>query len=63
MTQADALAQVGNLVDQNYMDQCTGDVTTCPHDECVVCAVRDCPGKEPLHYHHDGCPYGCGKEV
>jgi hypothetical protein len=24
--------------------------------ECGACAVRDCPHKEPLHYHHDGCP-------
>jgi hypothetical protein len=24
--------------------------------ECSACSVRDCPGHEPLHYHHDGCP-------
>lgn len=28
----------------------------CPDEECSVCAVRDCPWHEPLHYHHDGCP-------
>lgn len=28
----------------------------CPDPECMVCAVRDCPDQEPLHYHHDGCP-------
>lgn len=28
----------------------------CEVDECEVCAVRDCPEQEPLHYHHDGCP-------
>lgn len=28
----------------------------CSTDECVVCAERDCPYREPLHYHHDGCP-------
>lgn len=29
----------------------------CPDMECCICAMRDCPGEEPLHYHHDGCPY------
>jgi len=28
----------------------------CDADECEICSVRDCPRKEPLHYHHDGCP-------
>ncbi len=28
----------------------------CHADECMVCAVRDCPWQEPLHHHHDGCP-------
>jgi hypothetical protein len=28
----------------------------CPDQECLVCGIRDCPHKEPLHYHHDGCP-------
>lgn len=28
----------------------------CPDPECEICALRDCPFKEPLHYHHDGCP-------
>lgn len=31
----------------------TGD---CDDAECTVCAVRDCPFREPFHYHHDGCP-------
>jgi len=38
----------------------------CDVPECLGCGIRDCPGKEPLHYHHDGCPwcfyydeYGC----
>jgi hypothetical protein len=25
--------------------------------ECGACGERDCPGQEPLHYHHDGCPF------
>ena len=30
---------------------------TCPDDdECLACGARDCPAKEPLHWHHDGCP-------
>lgn len=28
----------------------------CAIDECWICAIRDCPHHEPLHYHHDGCP-------
>jgi len=28
----------------------------CPDYECSMCAIRDCPWHEPLHYHHDGCP-------
>lgn len=28
----------------------------CEEPECLVCAFRDCPYQEPLHYHHDGCP-------
>lgn len=31
----------------------------CLDGECLICSVRDCPHKEPLHYHHDGCP-ACG---
>jgi hypothetical protein len=33
------------------------DSWNCPIPECEECGVRDCPGAEPLHYHHDGCPY------
>lgn len=28
----------------------------CDDWECIICALRDCPFGEPLHYHHDGCP-------
>jgi hypothetical protein len=28
----------------------------CVVAECELCALRDCPAHEPLHYHHDGCP-------
>lgn len=38
-------------------NNCTGNINTCKIDECMLCSVRDCPGNEPLHYHHDGCPY------
>lgn len=34
----------------------------CQEDECWICAVRDCPYGEPLHYHHDGCPACYGVE-
>lgn len=34
----------------------------CPAQECETCSVRDCPGGEPLHYHHDGCPWCCMRE-
>lgn len=35
---------------------CTGNLETCENSECSDCSIRDCPFKEPLHYHHDGCP-------
>ncbi len=28
----------------------------CDEPECEICAVRDCPHREPLHYSYDGCP-------
>jgi hypothetical protein len=28
----------------------------CDDAECWICAARDCPHREPMHYHHDGCP-------
>lgn len=28
----------------------------CPDMECYLCAVILCPYKEPMHFHHDGCP-------
>lgn len=28
----------------------------CATPDCMVCAVRDCPHEEPLHYDKDGCP-------
>ena len=31
-------------------------VDECDEPECLYCGVRACPFKEPLHYHHDGCP-------
>lgn len=27
----------------------------CRSEDCVSCAVRDCPELDPNHYHHDGC--------
>lgn len=30
--------------------------TECKTYECKECAVRDCPLKDSMHYHHDGCP-------
>jgi hypothetical protein len=28
----------------------------CPDAECSLCAIVACPHREPLHFHHDGCP-------
>jgi len=28
----------------------------CADPECIVCGAIVCPHKEPLHFHHDGCP-------
>ncbi len=32
----------------------------CPDSECLVCGYRACPKREPMHFHHDGCPARCG---
>ena len=59
MTQKEAIRELesilGGTIDDS--DDCTGDAQTCQVEECMICGVRDCPGNEPLHYHHDGCPY------
>jgi hypothetical protein len=28
----------------------------CEDEYCAGCAMQDCPHREPLHRHHDGCP-------
>ena len=33
-----------------------GPAEECPQDECAACALKWCPDKDPMHYHHDGCP-------
>lgn len=33
-----------------------GDYSACPDQECLICGVVACPHREPLHFHHDGCP-------
>lgn len=37
-------------------EKCTGDVVTCPEDECYQCSYLLCPHHELLHFYHDGCP-------
>ncbi len=57
---ADAVAKIKALSEYHR-----GDTVGCcgaDHGECGICAVLDCPGHEPLHYHHDGCPWGVGEE-
>lgn len=34
----------------------------CPDHECYLCGFQECPHKEPLHFHHDGCP-ACSQDV
>ena len=34
----------------------------CPDGECYECGAIICPHKEPLHFHHDGCPACCQDE-
>jgi len=24
-------------------------------EDCIYCSIRDCPFRDELHYHHDGC--------
>lgn len=31
----------------------------CADGECSTCGTILCPSKEPLHFHHDGCPACC----
>lgn len=31
-------------------------VPPCDDEYCAGCAMSECPHKEPLHRHHDGCP-------
>jgi len=60
MTQKEAILELAKIMgtgDLIPLKDCTGDAETCPIEECMLCSVRDCPGNEPLHYHHDGCPY------
>lgn len=35
----------------DLLNQCTAD-----HGECHICSQIVCPSKDPLHFHHDGCP-------
>jgi len=59
MTQHEAMIVLKEILGRPIINfhKCTGDASTCKIDECMLCGVRDCPGNEPLHYHHDGCPY------
>jgi hypothetical protein len=64
MTQQEATDLLEKILGRKLGDafeDCTGDATTCPIEECMICGVRDCPENEPLHYHHDGCPR-CSEE-
>jgi hypothetical protein len=63
MTQKEAIEFLTRILGRKpgSIHDCTGDAKTCPVDECMICGVRDCKGNEPLHYHHDGCPY-CSEE-
>lgn len=59
ITQAEARKILEQIIGRELhfeYDRC-GNTQTCPIEECMLCGVRDCPGYEPLHYHHDGCPY------
>lgn len=60
MTQQEAIKELETILGRKLHRQyyeCTGNAKDCKIDECMLCGVRDCPGNEPLHYHHDGCPY------
>lgn len=61
MTQDEAIAYMkgllGRWVPSPYPERrCTGQIDTCPVEECMLCGIRECPNQEPLHFHHDGCP-------
>lgn len=58
MNQEEAITELTFILgyEPESVATCTGDIDTCSNDECMVCGIRDCPHREPLHYHHDGCP-------
>lgn len=58
MTQDEAIKELTFILgyEPESVVTCSGAWDICENDECSVCAVRDCPHREPLHYHHDGCP-------
>lgn len=59
MTQEEAIKLLREMIggrESDHERRCTGDMDTCPVDECMVCGIRECPSHEPLHFHHDGCP-------
>jgi hypothetical protein len=34
----------------------------CRDDECTICGILACPERDPLHFHHDGCP-ACSQQL
>ncbi|KKN67005.1 hypothetical protein LCGC14_0465590 [marine sediment metagenome] len=47
----------------NFKERLKTHPKDCEEDECIICGYRDCQYKEPLHYHHDGCPACYNAEV
>ena len=45
-----------------WSPNCTGDVRTCPEEECLCCGARECPQGDPLHFDAEGCP-ACAFEM
>lgn len=44
------IERLQNIIDAllNHCDKESG--------ECSICSIIICPYKDPLHFHHDGCP-------
>lgn len=59
MTQEEAIEYIKDKDIINSCKDCTGVAETCPVCECGVCSVRECPERDLLHFHHDGCPCCC----
>jgi len=47
---------LSRFCDCTHVENPLHDEQECTNEECEACGIVKCPHKEPLHFHHDGCP-------